>query len=103
MKTGGMTFSATFDIVPGITVGVYKAARSHLVYIYNPCEIIIMIFPIKYLLKELFVIFGLDYEELILPSKSTVYEENQGTIIVDKSPHLTPIYKHIAMKYHWLR
>ena len=37
-----MTFSATCDIVPGITGGVCKAAKRRLVYIDNPCEIIIM-------------------------------------------------------------
>ena len=43
MKNGGMTFSATCDIVPGITGGVCKSDKRHLVYIYNPCEIIVII------------------------------------------------------------
>ena len=42
MKNGGMTFSATCDIVPGITGGVCKAAKIHIVYIDNPCEIIMI-------------------------------------------------------------
>ena len=38
-----MKLSATCDIVPGITGGAYKAAKRHLIYIDNPCEIIIII------------------------------------------------------------
>ena len=38
-----MTFSATCDIVSGITVGVCKSDKRHIVYIDNPCEIIIII------------------------------------------------------------
>ena len=37
-----MTFSDTCDIVPGITRGVCKSAKRHIVYIDNPREIIII-------------------------------------------------------------
>ena len=48
MKTGGITFSSTCDIYPGITGGTCKAAKRHTayrkgVYIDNPCEIIIIV------------------------------------------------------------
>ena len=36
-------FSTTCDIVPVITGGVFKAAKSHIVFIDNPREIIIII------------------------------------------------------------
>ena len=38
-----MTLSATCNIVLVITEGACKAATSHLVYISNPCEIVITI------------------------------------------------------------
>ena len=38
-----MTLSATCDIVPYITGGVCKVAKIHQVYIYIPCEILIII------------------------------------------------------------
>ena len=38
-----MTLSDTCDMVPGIAVGMCKAANRHLVYIDNPCDIIIII------------------------------------------------------------
>ena len=36
-----MALSFTCDRVPGISVGVCTASKSHLSYIDNPCEIII--------------------------------------------------------------
>ena len=31
-----------------------------------------------------------------------MYKENQGVVIVVKSPHVTPRSKHIEVKYYWL-
>ena len=45
-KTGGMTFYANCGIIPGITGGVRKAAKRHIVYMYSPCEIIIIIYTL---------------------------------------------------------
>ena len=36
-------------------------------------------------------------------SSSTIYEDNNGAIVVAKSPRMTPTSKHIAIKYHWFR
>ena len=36
-------------------------------------------------------------------SSSTVYEENNGSIVVTTSPRMTPTSKHIAVKYNWFR
>ena len=36
-------------------------------------------------------------------SSYTVYEENNGFIVVETSPRMTPTSKHIAVKYHWFR
>ena len=36
-------------------------------------------------------------------SSSTIYEENNGAIIVAISPSMTPTSKHIDVKYHWFR
>ena len=34
---------------------------------------------------------------------SKVFEDNNGALILAKSPKLTPRTKHIAVKYHWFR
>ena len=36
-------------------------------------------------------------------SSYTIYEDNNGAIIVATSPRMTPTSKHIAVKYHWFR
>ena len=43
MKTGGITFSTTYDTAPGIKGGVGKSAKRHLLYIDNTCKVIIII------------------------------------------------------------
>ena len=34
---------------------------------------------------------------------STIYEDNNGSIVVAKIPRMTPTSKHISVKYHWFR
>ena len=34
---------------------------------------------------------------------STIYEDNNGALNLEKSPKMTPRSKHIGIKYHWLR
>ena len=46
---------------------------------------------------------NVDVDNLKYTSKSTVYEDNQGALIVATSPRITPKSKHIAVKYHWFR
>ena len=36
-------------------------------------------------------------------SRSTVYEDNSGSIVVTTSPMITPTSKHTTVKYHWFR
>ena len=59
--------------------------------------------PLKSLFKEVIDNLGIDSEKLKFVSSSTVYEDNNGAIVVAKSPRMTPSSKHIAVKYHWLR
>ena len=33
----------------------------------------------------------------------TVYEDNNGAIVMTTSPRMTPTSKHIAVKYHWFK
>ena len=58
---------------------------------------------LKSLIKEVIDNLGIDCENLKFLSSSTVYEDNNGSIVVAKSPRMTPSSKHIAVKYHWLR
>ena len=46
---------------------------------------------------------GIDCENLKFVSSSTIYEDNNGAIVVATSPRMTPTSKQIAVKYHWFR
>ena len=56
---------------------------------------------LKSLIKEVIDNLGIDIEKLKFVSSSTVYMDNNGAIVVETSPRMTPISKHIAVKYHW--
>ena len=57
--------------------------------------------PLKSLIKEVIDNLGIDSENLEFVSSSTVYEDNNGAIVVATSPRMTPSSKHIDVKYHW--
>ena len=59
--------------------------------------------PLKILIKEVIDYLGIDCENLKFVSSSTVYDNNNGAIVVETSPSMTPSSKHIAVKYHWFR
>ena len=59
--------------------------------------------PSKSLIKEVIDNLGIDCENLKIVSSYTVYEDNNGAIVVATSPRMTPSSKHIAVKYHWFR
>ena len=59
--------------------------------------------PLKSLIKEVIENFGIDSEKLKFFSGSTVYEDNNGAIVVAKRPSMNPTSKHIAVKHHWFR
>ena len=59
--------------------------------------------PLKSLTNEVIVNLGIDSEKLKFVSSSTIYEDNNGSIVVSKIPRITPTSKHIAVKYHWFR
>ena len=57
----------------------------------------------KSLIKEVIDNLGIDSEKLKFVSSSTVYEDNNGAIVMTTIPRMTPTLKHIAVKYHWFR
>ena len=59
--------------------------------------------PLKSLIKEVIENLGIDRENLKFVSISTIYEYNNGSIVVAASPRMNPTSKHIAFKYHWFR
>ena len=59
--------------------------------------------PLKSIIKEVIDNLGIDCENLKFVSSSTIYEDNNGAIVVATSPRVTPISKHISVKYHWFR
>ena len=59
--------------------------------------------PLKSIIKEVIDNLGIDCENLKFVSSSTVYEDNNGAIVVATSPSMTPSSKHIVVKYHWFR
>ena len=46
---------------------------------------------------------GIDSEKLKFLSISTVYEDNNGDIVVETSTRTTPKSKRISVNYHWFR
>ena len=36
-------------------------------------------------------------------TRSTIYEDNNGVIVVATIPRMTPASKHIDVRYHWFR
>ena len=57
----------------------------------------------KSLIKEVIENLGIDSEKLKFVSSFTIYEENNGAIVVATSPRITPTSKHITVKYNWFR
>ena len=54
-------------------------------------------------MKQVVAGLRLKSEKLTFISKSTVYEDNAGAIVVATCPRMTPSSKFIAVKYHWFR
>ena len=59
--------------------------------------------PLNSLIKEVIDNLGIDIEKLKFVSSSTIYEDNNGAIVVATSTRTTPTSKYIAFKYHWFR
>ena len=59
--------------------------------------------PLKSLIKEEIDNLGIDSEKLKFVSSSTIYEDNNWAIVVERVPRMTPTSKHIAFNYHWFR
>ena len=57
--------------------------------------------PLKSLIKEVIENLGIDSGKLKFVSSSTIYEDNNGAIVVATSPIMTPTSKHISVKYYW--
>lgn len=58
--------------------------------------------PLRRMLKEVGNYIGKDWGDKAM-LHSTVYEDNNGALILAQSPKMTPMTKHIAVKYHWFR
>ena len=59
--------------------------------------------PSKSLIKEVIDNLRIDCDNLKFVSSSTVYEYNNGAIVVATSPRMNPSSKHISVKYNWFR
>ena len=64
---------------------------------------VIVLLPLKSLIKEVIDKLGIYSEKLKLVSRSTVYEDNNRAIFLATSPRITPTSKLISVKYHWFR
>ena len=58
---------------------------------------------LKSIIKGVIDNLGIDIEKLKFVSSSTIYEDNNGAMVVETNPSMTPTSKHIAVKYHWFR
>ena len=56
--------------------------------------------PLKSLIKEGVDKSGMKSEKMEFVSSSTVYEYNNGAIVVEASPSMTPTSNQIVVKYH---
>ena len=59
--------------------------------------------PLKSLIKEVIDNLVIDSDNLKFVSSSTIYEYNNGAIVVATSPRITTTSNHTAVKYHWFR
>ena len=59
--------------------------------------------PLRSLSEEVIDNLVIDTEKLNFVSISTIYEDNNRSIVVAKSLSMNPTTKHIAIKYHWCR
>ena len=59
--------------------------------------------PLNSLIKKIIENLRIDSENLNFVSISTVYEDNNGAIVVAKSPRMTLTPKQIDFTYHWFR
>ena len=62
-----------------------------------------MVLPLKTLIKEVIENLGIDSEKQYLFSRSNVYKDNNGFIVVATTSRMTSTSNHIAVKYHWFR
>ena len=99
-------FVVTFDNCPLLWVSKIhtEIALSNLHYEYMALSHSVRaLLPLKSLIKEVIDNLGIDCENLKFLSSSTIYEENNGDIVVATSPRMTTTSKPIAVKYHWFR
>ena len=54
--------------------------------------------PLKSLIKEVIYNLGIDSDKLKFVSSSTIYEDNNGAIVVANIPRMTPTSKHIVFQ-----
>ena len=59
--------------------------------------------PLKSIIREVIYNLGIDSEKLKFVLISNIYEDNNGAIVLEKSPGMNPTSKHISIKYHWSR
>ena len=59
--------------------------------------------PLKSIIKEVIDNLGIDSAKLKFVSSSTIYVDNNGSIVVETIPRMTPTSKHTVVKYHWFR
>ena len=57
--------------------------------------------PLKSLIKEVIDNLVIYSEKLNFVSSSTIYEDNNGSIVVATSPRMTLTSNHIAVNCHW--
>ena len=99
-------FVVTFDNCPLLWVSkiqtwiALSTIHSEYVVLSNSVRALL---PLKSITKEVIDNLVIDSEKLKFLSISTVYDENNGSIVLSLSTRTTLTSKHIAIKYHWFR
>ena len=99
-------FVVTFDDCPLLWVSKIQTENSlstlHSQYValYHSVRALL---PLKSLINEVIEKLGIDSKKLKFVSSPTIYENNNGAIVLATSPRITPTSKHISVNYHWSR
>ena len=74
----------------------------HSEYVALSCSVRSLL-PFKSIIKEVIDKLGIDSNNLKIVSSATIYEENNGAIVVATSTRTTTTSTHISVKYNWFR
>ena len=80
-------------------IDIYKLYSEYVVLSHSDRELL----PFKSIIKEVIDNLGIESEKLKFVSSSTIYEDNNGAIVMKTTPRMNPTSNHIDIKHNWFR